>query len=265
MLAWHDDFCRQLADRRFHVVRFDNRDVGRSTHFTEHRAPTPIQLLRRDPRGAAYALEDMADDAAGLLTALGAENAHIVGASMGGMIAQLVAIRHPQRTLSLASIMSTTGHRLKGQPALRIYPYFLANPPKTRDQAIERVTRLYRAIGSPGFDWDEDELRELAGRSFDRATGDAFGTGRQLAAIMCARNRTPDLGRIDAPTLVVHGTKDRLVRPSGGRATARAISGSRLLMIAGMGHDMPRGTWPRMIEAMVDNAGRAEPPAAKAA
>jgi pimeloyl-ACP methyl ester carboxylesterase len=184
---------------------------------------------------------------------------------MGGMIAQVVALRHPGRVLSLTSIMSTTGHRLKGQPALRVYPFFLAKPPRTKDEAVERVVGLFRLVGSPGFDRDEAELREFAARSFDRATGDASGTGRQLAAIMTAKDRTPDLGRIDVPTLIIHGTQDRLVRPSGGRATARAISGSKLLMIEGMGHDLPRGAWPRIIDAITENTAAADAPEAAAA
>jgi pimeloyl-ACP methyl ester carboxylesterase len=261
MIAWPDEFCARLADRGLRVIRYDNRDIGRSTHLTHARTPTLPQLLRRDPRAAAYTLDDMADDAAGLLDGLGIDSAHIVGASMGGMIAQLVAIRHPQRTRSLASIMSSTGHRLKGQPALRVYPFFARRPPQEREAAIERTAALFRIVGSTGYDEIEADLRDVAARSWDRAAGDGRGTARQLAAIMAATDRAPDLAAVRAPTLVIHGTRDRMVRPSGGRATAAAIPGARLLLIEGMGHDLPRRAWPRIVDALVDNAGRADTPA----
>jgi pimeloyl-ACP methyl ester carboxylesterase len=206
-----------------------------------------------------YTLEDMADDAAGLLDALGIERAHVVGASMGGMIAQSLAARHPARVASLVSIMSTTGNRFKGQPAFRVYPALLARPPRTKEESVERITRLFKVIGSPAFEHDELELREMVTLSWDRGPSPA-GPGRQLAAIIASGDRTPDVRRISAPTLVIHGTKDRLVRPSGGRATARAIPGARLLMIHGMGHDLPRGAWPRLLDAITENAARAADP-----
>jgi pimeloyl-ACP methyl ester carboxylesterase len=257
MLAWRDGFCAMLADRGLRVVRFDNRDIGRSTHLRGVRPPTVWQLLRRDSRAAAYTLDDMADDAAGLLDALGIESAHVAGASMGGMIAQALAARHPARVLTLTSIMSTTGHRLKGQPALKVYPFFLARRPATRDEAVERAVKLFRVVGSPGFERDEADLRDLVARSFDRGEGDASGTGRQLAAILASGDRTAALRQIRAPTLVIHGKADRLVRPSGGRATARAIPGARLVEIDGMGHDLPRALWPRLADLIVEHAERA--------
>jgi pimeloyl-ACP methyl ester carboxylesterase len=260
MIAWHEDFCGELADRGFQVLRFDNRDNGRSTKLSHVAPPTLRQLALRDRRAAGYSLSEMADDAAGLLGALGIERAHVVGASMGGMIAQTVAIRHPDRVLSLVSIMSNTGARLTGQPALRVLPMFLRRTPRDREAYIEHTVGLYGVIGSPAFERDEAELRELAARAFERGI-DPAGTGRQLAAIQAERDRTPQLRRVTAPTLVIHGTHDRLVSPSGGRATAKAVPGARLLTIKGMGHDMPRAVWPQIIDGIVENAARTEAPA----
>jgi pimeloyl-ACP methyl ester carboxylesterase len=264
MLAWHEDFCAQLAGRGFYVIRYDNRDVGRSTHHSDVPPPSIKELLLRRPKNRAYTLDDMADDGIGLLDALGIGAAHVVGASMGGMIAQLMAARHPARVLSLTSIMSTTGNRWKGQPALRVYPVFLGKPPKTREEAVERVVSLFAVVGSPGFERDEEELRSMAARSYDRSA-DPAGYARQLAAIITAADRTPDLRRVQMPTLVIHGTKDKLVRPSGGRATARAIPGSKLLLIEGMGHDLPRGAWPRIVDAIAEVAEKGEARTAGAA
>jgi pimeloyl-ACP methyl ester carboxylesterase len=258
MLGWADDFCAQLAARGFHVIRFDNRDIGRSTLMKGVRPPTIGQILRRDRRAAGYLLADMAGDAVGLLDHLGIERAHVVGASMGGMIAQTIAARHPERVLSLVSIMSNTGGRFRGQPALRTYPVFLRRSPADREGFIEHIVRLFRVIGSPGF--DEDELRQMLGRSHDRGY-DPAGPGRQLAALLASGDRRAELRTITAPTLVIHGTADRLVAPSGGRATARAIPGARLLMIDGMGHDLPRRVWPQVLDAITDNAARATPDA----
>jgi pimeloyl-ACP methyl ester carboxylesterase len=257
MLAWHEDFCRELAGRGFFVIRYDNRDVGRSTHLEDTPPPRPAELLRRRIANPAYTLSDMADDAAGLLDALGLDSAHVVGASMGGMIAQTLAARHPARVRSLVSIMSTTGHRWKGQPAVRIYPYLLARPPRTKEESVQRLTRLFRVIGSPAFDRDEQELRTMAELAWERDSS-RTGTARQLAAIVASGDRTPDVGRITAPTLVVHGSADRMVRPSGGRATARAIPGAQLMMIRGMGHDLPRAVWPRLTAAIAEHAARAD-------
>jgi pimeloyl-ACP methyl ester carboxylesterase len=259
MLGWHEDFCAELAERGFHVIRFDNRDIGRSTRFDHVSPPTLAQILRRDRRAAGYTLDDMALDAVGLLDHLGIDRAHVVGASMGGMIAQTLAIRHPERVLSLVSIMSNTGSRLNGQPSPRIYPIFLRPSPRDRSAYIEQVVELFDRIGSPGFERDLDHLREMLGRSFDRGH-DPASSGRQLAAVLAAGDRTRDLRRIEAPTLVIHGTADKLVSPSGGRATAKAIPGARLLLIEGMGHDLPRGAWPRIIDAIADNAARAGAP-----
>lgn len=259
MVGWNPDFIAELVRRGFHVVRFDNRDIGRSTHVTDRRPPTTLQLLRRDKRAAAYRLEDMAGDAAGLIEHLGWDSAHVVGASMGGMIAQCVASHHPDRVRSLTSIMSMTGGRWSGQPALSVYPVLLKQAPRDREGYIEHIVRLYATIGSPDFPRDEDELRAYAALAWDRDPHhDGRGAGRQLAAIMGSGDRTADVRRITAPTLVVHGLKDKLVRPSGGRATAKAITNSRLVEIPGMGHDLPRQLWPRIADAIAENAGRAE-------
>ena len=259
MIAWHEDFCRMLVERGFHVLRFDNRDIGRSTHLTDVPAPTLTQLLKRDEDAAAYRLEDMADDAAALLDHLGIEQAHVVGASMGGMIAQTIAARHPDRTLSLVSIMSNTGSRWAGQPAFTVMPVLLKTPPKDREAYIEFTQKVYDAIGSTELERDVENLREMAGLSFERRQ-DPRGAGRQLAAILASGDRTEELKRIRCPTLVIHGTADKLVRPSGGRATAKAIPGAELLLIDGMGHDLPRLAWPQIVDGIVRMARRAGAP-----
>jgi pimeloyl-ACP methyl ester carboxylesterase len=256
MIAWREEFCEQLAARGFFVVRFDNRDVGRSTRLDQLPVPTRGQLIRRDKRAAGYTLEDMALDVVGLLDALGIERAHVVGASMGAMIAQTVAAKHPGRVLSLVSIMGSTGSRWSGQPSFRAMAALLAVPPKDREGYVEHALKTFALIGSPGFDRNELELRELAETAFDRGRNPA-GASRQLAAILASGDRTPSLRHITAPTLVIHGKADKLVRPSGGRATAKAIDGARLLEIEGMGHDHPRDTWPQIIDAIAENAARA--------
>jgi pimeloyl-ACP methyl ester carboxylesterase len=257
MIGWPDAFCAALAERGFHVIRYDNRDVGRSTHLRGHRPPTIRQLLLRDKAAAAYSLADMAADGIGLLDHLGIARAHVAGASMGGMIAQTMAARFPDRVLSLASIMSNTGHRWKGLPGLRVYPIFMRRPADNREGAIESTVSTFRLIGSPGFPFHEEELRRVAQLSYDRGYNPA-GTARQLAAILAAGDRVEELRRITAPTVVIHGTRDRMVRPSGGRETAKAIAGARLVEIDGMGHDLPLGAWDRIIDAIVSNTRRAD-------
>jgi pimeloyl-ACP methyl ester carboxylesterase len=222
--------------------------------------PTVRQLLLRDKRVARYTLDDMADDGFALLDHLGIERAHVVGVSMGGMIAQMMAARRPERVLSLVSWMSTTGARWKGEPSPRMYPVLLRTAPRDRDGYLKHAVWVFSRIGSPGFAPDEENLRRVAGVSYDRGMNPA-GNLRQLAAIIASGDRTEQLRRITAPTLVIHGTKDRLVPPSGGRATARAIPGARLLTIEGMGHDLPRDAWPRILDAIEENAARAGEPA----
>jgi pimeloyl-ACP methyl ester carboxylesterase len=256
MLGWREDFCALLADRGFQVIRYDNRDVGRSTKLSSHRPPTAAQLLRRDASAAAYTIADMGADGVALLDCLGIGRAHVVGASMGGMIAQTIAARYPDRVLSLASIMSNTGARWSGQPSLSTYSVLLKRAPRDREGFVEHQLGVFRKTGSPGFPRDEADLRALATASFDRGH-DPAGAGRQLAAIIASGDRSAELRAIRAPTVVIHGTKDKLVAPSGGRATAKAIAGARLVTIEGMGHDLPRGAWPRIVEAIVENAARA--------
>jgi pimeloyl-ACP methyl ester carboxylesterase len=263
MIAWHEDFCEQLAERGFYVVRFDNRDIGRSTHF-DFRPPTVGQMMRRRVGPDQYSLSDMAADTAGLLRELGISPAHVVGVSMGGMIGQVLAAEHPDRVRSLTSIMSTTGSRWHGQPALSVYRYLLRPPPRDRDGYIERTAAVFGLVGSTGFDRDEQYIRERAGRAFDRGY-DVRAGGRQLGAIIASGNRSRMLGKIKAPTLVIHGSVDKMIRPSGGRATAKAIPGARLTMIDGMGHDLPRGVWPLLLDAISEHARAADGARARAA
>jgi pimeloyl-ACP methyl ester carboxylesterase len=263
MIAWHEGFCEQLADRGFHVVRFDNRDIGRSTHF-DFRPPTVLEMVRRRVRPEQYSLSDMAEDTAALLRELGVAPAHVVGASMGGMIGQVLAAEHPEAVRSLVSIMSTTGSRWQGQPAPSVYRYLLTPPPRDRDGYIERAAAVFGLVGSTGFDRDEQYIRERAGRAYDRGY-DVRAGGRQLGAIVASGDRTRMLRRIKAPTLVIHGTVDKMIRPSGGRATAKAIPGARLMMIEGMGHDLPHGAWPRLLDAISEHARAADGARARAA
>jgi pimeloyl-ACP methyl ester carboxylesterase len=255
LIHWDLELCRQFTDRGFHVIRFDNRDSGRSTKI---RAPVPnlVRAMAGLPIDAPYLLTDMADDAFGLLDHLGIERAHVGGVSMGGMIAQTMAIRRPDRVRSLASVMSTTGERRQSRPKLRLWSLLLQRAPQRRDEYIEYFVRAFRMIGSPGYPTDEARLRELAGATYDRGHHPA-GTGRQLAAIMASGDRSEQLRRVAVPTVVIHGTDDPLVPFRGGVATARAIPNSQFLAIPGMGHDLPREVWPKIVDAVVANAARA--------
>jgi pimeloyl-ACP methyl ester carboxylesterase len=261
MVAWHDDFCAELASRGFFVIRHDNRDSGRSTHLSRL-APPPIWKLALRDRNAPYTLSDMAGDSIGVLDHLGIEQAHIVGASMGGMIAQTIAIRYPARALSLVSIFSNTGGFFTGQPALTMYAVLLRPAPRERERFINHAVTMFEKIGGKGYEPGIEDLTAIATRSYDRG-GDPAGPSRQLAAIVADRDRTPQLRRLNLPATVIHGTDDKLVRPSGGRATARAIPGARLVEIEGMGHGLPRGAWPVILDAIEDTARRAEPAAVK--
>jgi pimeloyl-ACP methyl ester carboxylesterase len=255
MLAWHDQFCGLLVDSGFFVIRYDNRDSGLSTHFRAAGMPD-LQRLFTEPKAVAtYTLEDMADDAAGLLDALGIPTADVVGASMGGMIAQVLAYRHPQRVRSLTSIMSTPSPWI-GPPTSEAAGVLLAPAARDRDEAIERVVATYRVIGSPGYPLDEAELRRTAATSFDRGY-DPPGVVRQLAAIHASGDRTPALAGVQAPTVVLHGESDPLVQPDGGRATASAVPGAELVTYPGMGHNLPRELWPDIVRQIVAVSGRA--------
>jgi pimeloyl-ACP methyl ester carboxylesterase len=261
MVAWHDEFCEQLAARGFFVIRHDNRDIGRSTHLDSAPVPSLWQLLTRSTH-SAYTLAEMARDSVGVLDALGIERAHIVGASMGGMIAQTIAIRYPQRTLSLVSIMSNTGARFSGQPAISLYTVLLKPAPRERESFIQHAVEMFTRIGGSGYEPDVEDLRTIAATSYDRGH-DPRGSLRQLAAIVADRDRSPALRRLQVPATVIHGTEDKLVRPSGGRATAKAIPGARLVEVPGMGHGLPRAAWPTIIDAIAETANRAAPATAR--
>jgi pimeloyl-ACP methyl ester carboxylesterase len=256
MIGWPDDFCAQLAGHGFYVVRFDNRDIGRSTRI-HGRPPTPAQLLRRKIDPVLYDLGDMADDAAGLLSKLGLAPAHVVGASMGGMIAQTLSARHPEAVRSLVSIMSMTGGRWSGQPAFRIYPYLLRNAPTEREAYVEHMSRMFGTIGSTGLPQDTERVRDMTARSYDRGH-DPAASGRQLGAIIASGDRTSEIRSIATPTLVIHGSNDPMVSPSGGKATAKAIPGARLMIVEGMGHDLPEAAWPQLVPAIADHAHAAD-------
>ena len=257
MIAWDERFCSLLADAGFRVIRFDNRDVGRSTRLDSAGVPSRVDMISGRRATAAYLLRDMARDTVGLIDHLGIDAAHLVGASMGGMIVQSVAIEHSERVRSMVSIMSTTGSRWTGLPRIKAFGVLLSAPPRTRDAVVERAVKTFGVIGSPGFPFDEERVRDVAGRSYDRGHS-AAGVSRQLHAISASGDRTRGLRSVKAPTTVIHGTRDVLVRPQGGKATARAIPGARLRMIEGMAHDLPRPIWPEIVEMIASNAARAE-------
>ena len=253
MIGWPEGFCEELVGHGFHVVRFDNRDAGRSWH-AGFRPPQRSQLVTRRFHPDQYSLADMAGDLAGLLDALGLHPAHVVGISMGGMIAQTLAAQHPDQVRSLVSIMSTTGSSRVGWTAPSTLRLMFRKPPRTRDEAAERAATMWQHIGSHGFPFDESYVRERAAAGFDRDPKGAVGSGRQLGAIRKSGDRTRQLRHVRAPTLVIHGDRDRMVHPSGGRATAQAISGARLVTIPGLGHDLPRGAWPRLAQLIAGHA-----------
>ncbi|WP_340686406.1 alpha/beta hydrolase [Amycolatopsis coloradensis] len=253
MIWWDDELCENLAAEGFYVIRYDNRDAGRSSRMSG-RANLPLAYALRV---APYSLADMAGDAAGLLTELGVESAHVVGASMGGMVAQTLAIEYPSRVRSLTSIMSTTGNRFVGRPSAKATAMLLSAPPRGREEYVDSLVRTFRVIGSPGYPFDEARMRERAERSFDRGV-DPGGTARQLAAIVSSRDRFRALRKLEVPALVVHGSKDPLVHVSGGRATARALRESEVDIVPGMGHDLPRAIWPRLTRGLVRTADRAD-------
>lgn len=257
MLGWPDDFCRALVAAGLHVIRFDNRDIGLSTHLRDAPAPDVVAALSGDTSSASYTLSDMAGDTIGLLDALALNRAHIVGASMGGMIAQTIAIEHPERVQSLTSIMSTTGEHTVGQATQEALAALLSPPATTRQEAVDRTVSIFRVIGSPGFDLDEAQLRHRAGLAYDRAN-DPVGVGRQFLAIIASGDRTPRLRAVKVPTLVIHGADDPLVGVSGGKATAAAIPGAELVILDGMGHDLPRELWPQITTRIAELVRRAQ-------
>lgn len=257
LLAWREGFCAALVDRGHFVIRYDNRDIGLSTHLDGAPRPDFPALLAGDRSSAAYDLSDMADDAVALLDHLGLPAAHVVGASLGGMIAQTLVLDHPERVRSLTSIMSTTGDRGVGQASEAAMAALLAPPATSREEAVERSVVSSRVLGSPGYPADPDEVRRHAGEAWDR-DHDPAGVGRQLAAIYASGDRTARLARVAVPTLVLHGADDPLIDVSGGRATAAAVPGAELVVLAGMGHDLPTALWPEVADAIAALVRRAE-------
>jgi pimeloyl-ACP methyl ester carboxylesterase len=257
MIAWPDELCSTVAERGHYVIRFDNRDVGLSTHLDDQPPPSMADLVLRR-RKPPYTIDDMADDAVGLLDALGIGSAHVVGASMGGFIAQTIAVRHPDRVRSLTLMMTSTGSRRVGQakPAL-VRRLMRGRGGFDRHSAIEATVETFRVIGSRGYALDEEHLRNLAGRSYDRAYN-PLGYRRQLAASLRQPNRTRHLRHLKVPAVVIHGLDDPLVNSSGGRAVARAIPRARFIGFNGMGHDLPRPLWPRFADEICDLVRQAE-------
>ncbi|UCC64325.1 MAG: alpha/beta fold hydrolase [Anaerolineae bacterium] len=257
MIAWDDEFCAQLAARGYWVIRFDNRDVGLSTRFDEAGVPDMAALAQARARGEAiqapYTLADMADDAAGLLDALGAGSAHVVGVSMGGMIAQAMAIRHLDRVRTLTSIMSSTGNPDLPPPTAEALEILLKPAPADRDGYLESAIQSRQVLGGSPFPVDEDRIRMRAGQAFDRGLHPE-GTARQMAAILASGSRKEALRSVIVPTLVIHGDADPLVPVEGGIDTADAVPGAELLIIEGMGHALPPALWPRMIDAIARHA-----------
>jgi pimeloyl-ACP methyl ester carboxylesterase len=265
MVIWEDDFCAQLAGRGFRVIRFDNRDIGQSSKMHGGKRLTPFELLKlrffHIPVSAPYKLIDMAKDTIGLMDVLDIKSAHLVGASMGGMIAQELALSFPERVRSLTSIMSTTGNPRIPPPSREAAMMLMMPAPKTKDQYIERFARTWKMLRAGSFPDDEARDRALAERCFARGINPE-GVGRQLRAILASGSRKPRLHAVTAPTLVIHGTADPLVHPAGGRDTAESIPNAKLLMIEGMGHAMPMRTWPEIIDAIATHAHGASAQAA---
>ena len=253
MVLWDDAFCEQLAARGFRVIRFDNRDIGQSSHLTGGKRLTPFELLKlrflKIPVAASYKLRDMAEDTVALMDALGIRAAHLVGASMGGMIAQEIAIVFPERVRSLTSIMSTTGNPKVPPPTREAAAMLMAPPPRTRDEYIARFAQTWKILRVGSFPEDEALDRSRAERTYQRGLNPA-GVGRQLRAILASGSRKERLHSVKAPTLVIHGTVDPLVHPMGGQDTAASVPGAKLLMIEGMGHALPMPMWPQIIDAI---------------
>jgi pimeloyl-ACP methyl ester carboxylesterase len=240
-IHWPDAFCHALVNHGLQVIRFDNRDAGLSTHLTDAPPPDLPAALAGDLSSVSYTLSDMAVDAVGLLDVLGFGRAHVVGASMGGQIAQTMAIEHPDRVRSLTSMMSTTGNRSVGQPSPDMLREVFSGPPAvTRNEVIQQMLRAMRAVGSPGYPSDENEVAARAGRAYDRCY-DPVGIARQAIATVASGDRTERLRHLKVHTLVIHGLADRMCDVSGGQATAEVIPGAELVLIEEMGHDLPPG------------------------
>jgi pimeloyl-ACP methyl ester carboxylesterase len=252
LVAWPDGFCTALVERGLHVIRFDNRDVGRSSHLSHARAPDLPAVLRGDLSSVSYTLSDMAADTIGLLDVLGIDSAHLVGASMGGAIAQTVAIEHPDRVRSLTSMMSTTGDMKVGQATPEtLKAVFGGAPAVTRQDVIDRQVRAFSVVGSPGFPTELEVVAASAARAYDRGY-DPIGVARQAIASVASGDRTELLRHLDLPALVIHGLDDVMCDVSGGRATAAAIPQSKLVLIKGLGHNLPPGLWSGITEHIAD-------------
>ena len=261
LLLWEEEFCAELVGRGHYVIRYDNRDVGLSTKLEQAGEPNVLEVMQAAAAGrpveVAYTLDEMADDAAGLLDVLGLDTAHVAGASMGGMIAQTLVLRHADRVRSLTSIMSTTGNPDLSLPQPDALGALMRPRVKERDGAIEQAVSLQRTIGGTGFPFDEERTRRMAARSYDRSFY-PVGVARQIAAVLASGNRAPVLASVEAPTLVIHGDADPLVPLEGGRDTAQAIPDAELLVIEGLGHEMPPPVWPRIIDAIAEHTEKAE-------
>ncbi len=260
LIYWQDAFCEAIAARGYRVVRFDNRDVGLSSKLGDARPGKLSRLIARRlaglPVDAPYTLLDMADDTAGLMDALGIARAHVVGASMGGMIAQTLAIAHPTRVTSLTSIMSHPGCRRHLLAHPRALAVLLGPAPRSEAEAMDRAEAFYRAVGSRRWGLDVAGVRARAGRAYRRCFY-PLGFARQMAAILASGSRLAALRQLSLPALVIHGADDPLILPFGGRRTAAAIPGAALDVIEGMGHDLPEALWPRIIDGIVANCRRA--------
>jgi pimeloyl-ACP methyl ester carboxylesterase len=255
MISWDEGFCAQLVDRGFQVIRYDNRDSGLSTWLKDAGPPNIASALRGDAH-PAYQLDDLAADAVGLLDALNIDAAHIVGASMGGFIAQLVAINHPERVLSLTSIMSGPGGHDEVAPKPEGAAVLMVTPPDTRDGRIEQSMSIRRALLGSGDPFDEVAERARAARAVDRAYY-PLGVGRQLVAILAAKSRLERLKNLRVPALVIHGIDDVLIPVENGRLVAEAVPGARLIEVDGMGHDLPKRVWPQVADAISELARQA--------
>jgi pimeloyl-ACP methyl ester carboxylesterase len=258
LIYWPDSFCNALVDAGLHIIPFDNRDSGLSTHMADAPAPNLPAVLACDLTSVSYTLSDMAADTIGLMDALGIANAHLVGASMGGQIAQTVAIEYPDRVRSLISMMSTTGNRSVGQVSPDVLRQVFGKPPgSTREEVIQHRVMAVRAVGSPGFPCDESEVAARAALAYDRSH-DPIGMARQAVATVASGDRTERLRHITVPTLVIHGLTDRMCDVSGGRATAEAIPGAELVLVDGMGHDLAPGLRSRIATHIADFIWRIE-------
>jgi pimeloyl-ACP methyl ester carboxylesterase len=264
MVAWDDDFCRQLAGRGFWVIRFDNRDIGLSTWFDDAETPSMHEVmlgrLMRRPVEPPYRLEDMAADAVGLLDALGIAAAHVVGASLGGMIAQLMAIHYPERVRSLTCIMSrASGDRSAGRPTLKALALLFGRLPVDREAYLRRAVRAWRVLSGPRHPPDLARVRARAALAWDRGHNPK-GAWRQLLAEMASTSRVEALRGVRAPTLVIHGDMDPLLPDLGGRQIAAAVPGAELMIIEGMGHAVPAPLWPQVLDSVAGLARRAPEP-----